>query len=397
MADNKANHHARWHWYGGVVAAVALLALIAAIVFYPKQAYPSYLFGFLFWIGLTLGCLPLLMMHHLTGGKWGFTLRPFFSAGLATLPLMAALVLPLFFGLKYLYPWAGLPSKHAAEVLRQRAIYLNTPGVIIRTVVSYAVWLGLTWLLVWRPVPAEIQPSRIRSRLQLISGVGLVVFCIITSFTLIDWLMAIEPTWYSSIFPAIVLNGQVLCALALALLLSLPRSNAVRIDDEQLNHISTLLFAFVMMWTYLSISQLIIIYAGDLPHEISWYLHRMRGSWLWVACVLALVQFAVPFILLLFRGIKKSPKIMTAVTVGQLGIQVVAMFWYTAPAYRHALRLTWTDVVAFVGIGVAWVVVFSRQAYREPRLETLRVIERDRGVIDHDRGVIERDREVTKA
>jgi hypothetical protein len=141
-----------------------------------------------------------------------------------------------------------------------------------------------------------------------------------------------------------------------------------------------LLFAFILMWTYFSVSQLIIIYAGDLPHEIGWYLRRTRGSWLWVAWVLATVQFALPFILLLFRGIKKSPKIMTAVTVGQLGIQVVAMFWYTAPAYRHGLRLTWTDVVAFVGIGVAWVIVFSRQAYREPGLETLRVVERDREV-----------------
>lgn len=387
MADNDANRSTLWHIIGGIVAVVALAALVAGFVVHPKQAYPSYLIGFLFWLGLTLGCLPMLMLHHLVGGKWGFTLRPVFSAGLATLPLMTVLVLPLFFGLKYLYPWAGLPAKHAAEVLHQRAIYLNTPGLIIRSVVYYAVWLGLAWRLVWRPVPAGRPSSRIRSRLQLISGIGLVFFSVLTSFALIDWLMAIEPTWYSSIFPGIVLNGWVLCALALALLLNLPRSNAGRIDDEQLNHISTLLFAFILMWTYFSVSQLIIIYAGNLPHEISWYLRRTRGSWLWVALVLATFQFVLPFILLLFRGIKKSPKMLIPITVGQLAVQVIAMFWYTAPAYRRAVRLTWTDAVAFVGIGAAWIVVFSRRLAREPRFESLQTIEPGHGTIDRVRGV----------
>jgi hypothetical protein len=365
-----ATNLTRGERYGGIVAVLALIVLIAGFVFSPTKAYPSYLIGFLFWIGLTLGCLPLLMLHHLTGGKWGFPLRPFFYAGLATLPLMALLVVPLFFGLKHLYPWAGLASKHAEDVLRQRAAYLNTPGMVLRAIVAFAVWLGLTWLLVWRPVPREEQPAKIRSRLQLTSGLGLVAFMIVTSFAFIDWLMAIEPTWYSSIFPAIVLNGQVLCALALALLLSLHRFDAGRPDEETLNHLSGLLFAFVLMWAYLSVSQLIIVYAGNLPHEIGWYLRRTRGGWLGVALVLVAVQFVLPFCLLLFRRIKKSPKMLTAITVAQLAVQVVAMFWYTAPAFRRALRLTWTDPVAFVGIGAAWVLVFRRHALRETQLET---------------------------
>ncbi|MBV9490467.1 MAG: hypothetical protein JO069_12200 [Verrucomicrobia bacterium] len=358
----------RWERDGGILSGAALSVMISAFVFSPKYAFPSYLIGFLFWIGITLGCLPLLMIHHLTGGRWGLPLRPFFRAGLATLPLMALLVVPIFLGLRYLYPWAGLPTaEDAKEVLRVRAIYLNVPAVIIRAMVSYAVWLGLTWLLLWQPLPDEARPAKLRARLQLTSGLGLVVFTVVTSFALIDWLMAIEPTWYSSIFPAIVLNGQVLCSLALALLLSLHRFGASRPDDEQLNHISSLLFAFVLMWAYLSVSQLIIIYAGNLPHEISWYLRRTRGSWFWVAMILALFQFALPFVLLLFRGIKKSPRMLTAIAALQLVVQVVATFWYTAPAYRHALRLTWTDPVAFIAIGVAWVVAFGRQVRREPR------------------------------
>jgi len=359
----------RWEFRGSVIAGVALLITITGFVFYPKHTYPSYLIGYLFWTGLTLGCLPLVMLHHLTAGRWGFILRPFFYGELATLPLMALLVLPIFFGLKYLYPWAGLPITDGAEILKERAVYLNAPAVIVRAVLSFALWLGLAWLLVWRGAPPRLRAFPVQSRLQLISGIGLVVFVVVTSFTVIDWLMATEPTWYSSIFPAIVLNGQVLCALALAFLLCLRRSEAKPIESEQLNRISNLLFAFVLIWTYLSVSQLIIIYAGNLPHEIVWYRHRTSGNWLWIALFLVTFQFILPFILLLFRGVKKSAKILTAITAMQLTVQAVAMFWYTAPAYRHTLRLDWTDPVAFVGIGAAWAIVFGRQVRRQPHLE----------------------------
>jgi hypothetical protein len=358
----------RLTFYGGPVAVLASVILVAGFVFFPNETYPSYLNGFLFWLGITLGCLPLLMMHHLTGGRWGSPLRPFFKAGIATLPLMVLLVLPLFFGLRYLYPWAGLPTFEGTAVLRHRAIYLNVPGLALRTTVSVAVWLAMAWSLVWRPIPREEPSSRLRAGLQLTCGLGLVFFTIVTSFTLIDLLMAIEPAWYSSVFPAIVLNGQVLCALALALLLSLLKEPAQRADDQTLNHTSSLLFAFVLMWAYLSVSQLIIIYAGDLPNEISWYLHRTRGGWLWLASFLVIFQFVLPFALLLFRGIKKSPKILKAIAVMQLVVQAAAMFWYTEPAYRPELRISWTDPIAFLGIGIAWIVVFVWQTRRESHL-----------------------------
>lgn len=258
-----------------------------------------------------------------------------------------------------------MPVLQGSEVLRHRASYLNVPGFTLRTILSFAVWLALAWLLLRRPVSREERPAKIRARLQLLSGLGLVLFTVVTSFALIDWLMAIEPTWYSSVFPAIVLNGQVLCALALGMLLSLQKSQNNPVDAETLNHTSSLLFAFVLMWAYLSVSQLIIIYAGDLPHEISWYIHRTRGGWVWLASFLAVFQFALPFSLLLFRSIKKSPEMLKVITLMQLLVQAAAMFWYTAPAYRHEFRLTWTDPVAFFGIGIAWIIVFVSQTGRE--------------------------------
>jgi hypothetical protein len=355
---------------GSIVAVAGLLALIAGFVFSPKDAYPSYLTGFLYWIGLTLGCLPLLMIHNLTGGKWGFPMRPFWNAGLGTLPLMTLLVVPLFCGLKYLYPWAGLAFSHGAEVIRQRAIYLNTPGMVVRAVVSFAVWIGLAWLLVWRSMRRTGEADKARSRTDLISGLGLVVFAVVTSFAFVDWLMAVEPAWYSSIFPAIVLVGQILCALAFGFFYSLPKFYERPDSGELLNQVSNLLLAFVLMWTYLSISQIIIIYAGDLPHEIGWYLRRTRGGWLWLGLSLAVFQFGLPFVLLLFREVKKSRYMLITITLMQLVAQAIATFWYTAPAYRHVLRLRWTDPVAFFGIGLAWLLIFRRQARREPEFQT---------------------------
>lgn len=348
---------------GSVVAAAALFATIGGFLFYPKDSYPSYLTGCLFWIGLTLGCLPLVMLHQLTGGRWGLILRPFFRCGLATLPLMTLLVIPIFFGFKYLYPWAGLPVTHGAEVLRERTAYLNAPSVIARAILAILLWLILAWVLVWRRDPAKSVDGA--PRLQLISGIGLVLFAVITSFAIIDWLMAIEPTWYSSIFPAIILSGQVLCALAMAIFLSVRRFGAPPVDSAVLNQIGNLLLTFVLLWAYLSVSQLIIIYAGDLPHEISWYQHRTRAGWLWVALLLVAFQFFLPFALLLFRGVKQSPRILTMISFMVLTMQAIAMFWYTAPSFHHAFRVTWTDPVAFVGIGAAWVTIFKWRMHRE--------------------------------
>jgi hypothetical protein len=364
------NHYSqRADRYGSIVAVAGLLVLIAGFVFSPKEAYPSYLIGFLFWIGLTLGCLPLLMIHNLTGGKWGFPMRPFWTAGLGTLPLMTLLAVPLFFGLKYLYPWAGLAFSHGAEVVRQRAIYLNTPGVVLRAIISFAVWIALAWLLVWRPRRRTTGAGITRPRRDLISGLGLVLFAVVTSFAFIDWLMAVEPAWYSSIFPAIVLVGQILCALAFGIFYSLPKFYEYPDSRVVLNQAANLLLTFVLMWTYLSISQIIIIYAGDLPHEIGWYLRRTRGGWLWLGLSLAVFEFGLPFVLLLFRRVKKSRNMLITITLMQLAAQAIAIFWYTAPAYRHVLRLRWTDPIAFFGIGLAWLLIFRWQARHEPEFQ----------------------------
>ncbi len=347
-----------------IAVPLAVVLVGGGLVLAPREMFPSYLAGFLFWLGLSLGCLPLLMLHHLTGGRWGFLLRPFLNAGTATLPWMALLLLPVFFGFGHLYPWAG---DHAAAdpLLRQRAIYLNPVGVIGRAALCFGVWTFLAWRLVWRPVPPGADPGAVRRSLQTTSGVGLVVYFVVASFAVIDWLMALERAWYSSIFPAIVLDGEVVAALALCLLLSLRRRVRSKADEEGIHQIAGLLFAFVMMWAYFSVSQLIIIYAGNLPHEIGWYLRRIQGGWLGVGLFVVAFHFAAPFCLLLFRRIKGSARALVGVTSLVLLAQATAVFWYAAPTFRPVFHVSWSDPLAWVGIGALWTVVFSWNVHRQ--------------------------------
>jgi hypothetical protein len=344
---------------GLVLFAAGFAVMAAALFFAPGRIFPSYLMGFLFWMGLTLGCFPVLMIYHLVGGVWGTPLRKFLEAGISTLPLMAALLVPLIFGLKYLYKWAQPAALAADPLLQRKEIYLNLPGFLCRMIVFLVVWWVLAALLLrWSRRQANANDRDAVVALRKISAPGLVLFGLVTSFAYVDWVMALEPDWYSSVFPVIILTGQILAALALSIVLASSTEAKETITAEQLNQLGNLLLAFVMLWAYMSFAQIIIIYAGNLPHEIGWYLHRMRGGWLIVSWVLALFAFGIPFSLLLFRRIKRSMKRLRGLAIGLLLVQAVCIFWYVAPSFRPAISIDWVDPFPFLGVGGAWIAAF---------------------------------------
>jgi hypothetical protein len=346
---------------GLVLFAVGFLVIAIGLYFAPGRIFPSYLMGFLFWMGLTLGCFPVLMIYHLVGGTWGVPLRKFLEAGISTLPLMAVLMVPLIFGLSYLYQWAQPAAVAASPVLQRKEIYLNFPGFLLRMIVFFATWAVLAVLLLrWsrRRQAGADDPGPVIA-LRKISGPGLVLFGLATSFAYVDWVMALEPDWYSSIFPIIILMGQILAALAFSIILSGLTDSGEPMTPDQFNQLGDLLLAFVMLWAYMSFAQIIIIYAGNLPHEIAWYLHRMRGGWLIVSWVLVLFAFAVPFFLLLFRRVKRSPVCLCGLAVGLLVIQAICIFWYVAPSFRPAISIDWVDLFSFLGVGGAWIAVVA--------------------------------------
>ncbi|MBV8275248.1 MAG: hypothetical protein JO170_08335, partial [Verrucomicrobia bacterium] len=286
--------------FGAISFCAGFVVVVVSLFLAPAHTFPSYLMSFIFWLGLTLGCFPVLMLSHLVGGIWTTPIRKFLEAGISTLPAMATLLIPLFFGFSYIFRWTQPVDLRTAELLERKEIYLNLPFLVARTCLFFCILGALAFFLLrWSKRQRESSEPKPTLVLRRISAPGLVVFALVTSFAMVDWVMSLEPDWYSSIFPMIVIVDQVVSALALSIILArvlvLGPNQA---SAGQLNQLGDLLLAFLMLWAYFSMAEILIIYAGNLPHEINWYLHRMRGGWLPVSWILAGLTFGLPFFLL---------------------------------------------------------------------------------------------------
>lgn len=356
-----------------LIVGVFGLALTGVGMFVqPRQAFFSYLFAFVFWIGLALGSLCILMLHYLTGGGWGYTIRRFLEASVATLPWMALLFVPMFFGLRQLYPWMDPQIVATSEALQKIRSYLNVPAFTVRMIGFFSLWSRAAWYLNRRSAeqdesPDDAEPTR---RARTFSGPGLVVFALTVSLALVDWVMVLERNWYSTVFPVQVIIGMILLTFAFCTVMLAwtvgpapfdrrenPLSGVVRV--EHFHSLGNFLLAFVMMWAYLTVSQLIIIWSGNEPREISWYVHRVAGGWRYVGILLGLFYFGMPFCLLLSRENKKSVRFLTRVAVGIALMHGVEGWWQIAPSYHQdGLGISWLDFTAWTGIGGVWMAIF---------------------------------------
>jgi hypothetical protein len=362
------------------IAALVLAALDGIRA--PEQFFRSYLLAFVFWLGFPLGCAAFLMVHHLTGGFWGFPIRRPLEAGTRTLPLLAALALPLLLGLGRLYSWTHPDLVAADAVLKSKQLYLNLPFFLIRNVIYFAVW----WALVrglnrWSDEQDRTGDPRLALRLESMSGPGLVLYGLTVTFFSIDWIMSLEPHWFSTIFGMIFMVLQVLGALSLAIfvagLLSQYEPVAAVITSDRFNDLGNLVLAFVMLWAYLSFSQFLIIWAGNLINEIPWYVIRAEGGWAIVALALIFLSFAIPFLLLLMRPIKRRVETLSTLCGVLILITFVDVYWMVVPAFEKAgPRFYLLDFLLPVGIGGIWVASFVAQlksrplvALHDPRFE----------------------------
>jgi hypothetical protein len=354
------------------IAALVLAALDGIRA--PEQFFRSYLLAFIFWLGFPLGCAAFLMVHHLTGGFWGLPIRRPLEAGTRTLPLITALVLPLLLGLTRLYSWTNPNLVAADDVLKSKQLYLNLPFFLIRNVIYFAVW----WALIrglnrWSDEQDRTGDPRIALRLENMSGPGLVLYGLTVTFFSIDWIMSLEPHWFSTIFGMIFMVLQVLSALALAVFvagfLSQYEPIASVITSDRFNDLGNLVLTFVMLWAYLSFSQFLVIWAGDLINEIPWYLTRSRGGWAMIALLLIFLSFAIPFFLLLMRPIKRRVETLSALCGALILITFVDVYWMVVPAFEKAgPRFYLLDFLLPVGIGGIWVGAFVAQLKSRPLL-----------------------------
>ena len=356
------------------IGVVTLALCLVGWFFDRQQFFRSYLMAYLFWLGVPVGCLGILMIHHLVGGTWGFVIQRSLESAIRTFPVMILLFVPLLFGLPDLFSWAHPEVVAQDPILRQKAAYLNIPAFIVRAGLYFAVWWVVGFFLTrWSHEQDQTADPELTQRLQSLSGPGLVLYGLTVTFSTIDWLMSLEPHWYSTIFGMIfmVSFGLVAFAFVISVAYFLARREPLSqvIAPWVFNDLGNLLLAFVMLWAYMSFSQFLIIWVENLQHEIPWYLHRMKGGWGAIAVVLIALEFSLPFVLLLSRAVKRQAGTLCAVALGIALMHLIELLWFVAPTFHpEGFSIHWTTLVTPIGLGGVWLSAFLTQLKQRPLL-----------------------------
>jgi len=344
----------------------AVVSLVGAYVDI-RQFMQSYLMAYMLCLGVTLGSLALGMVHQLSGGAWGVVIRRPIGAAARVLPVMTALFLPIALGMSRLYPWTNADLVAHDEVLRHKQLYLNTPFFLARAALYFLVWNVLSYFLnAWSLEQDRNPDPRIARRMQKLSAGGLLAYGLTITFAAFDWLMSLEPHWFSTIYGVLIMGGQGLSALAFLIVALVWLSRRPPLDRivvaAHFHDLGNLMLAFVMLWAYFSFSQYLIIWSGNLPAEITWYTHRLQTGWRWVGTLLVLFHFAVPFVLLLSRAVKRDPQMLVKVAIAVLIVRLLDLFWLIAPEFHPAgVAVSWLDVVLPMTLGAIWLGCFIRQ------------------------------------
>ena len=364
--------------YAWLAAAVGVAASALGFFVDSGQFYRSYLVSWLFWLGIALGCYAVALLHQLSRGAWGVMIRRVLGAATRTLPLLLVLFVPIVLGMGEIYVWARPEAAAADPVIQQKAWYLNRNGFILRALVYFAIWMAPMWLLNRLSLRQdEKTEDRTFRRMQAIAAPALGLYCLAATFASVDWLMSLDPHWYSSLWGVNFIGGHAVSAFAFLIPVALFLAQRKPMDEQfkprHFHDYGKLLLAFVMLWTYFQLSQLIIIWSGNLPEEVTFYLARVEGGWKYLSILLAVGHFALPFVLLLSRDLKRDARKLARVAVVLLVMRWIDLYWQAAPAFAHGegeagLHLHWLDLATLVGIGGLWLGVYFDQLKKRPLL-----------------------------
>jgi len=366
-----------------IVGVVGLLACAIAFAIDRDHFFRSWLISYWLFLGFALGGLGLLMMQHLSGGQWG-VFRRIFEASSRTFPLLLLLFLPLLFGLKTLYPWANPELVRTDEVLHHRELYLNTTFFLIRVAVYFVSWIGLAWVLNRLSAKQDTGDLSVNLPIQRWSGAGIVIYAITVMFSGVDWVMATNPHWFSTIFGFLSMAGHGLEALAFTILVAtflFPRPPmSTLLKPSHFHDLGKLLLAFVMLWAYFNFSQYLLTYAANLVEEVPYMIVRIHNGWQGLALFLVVFHFGVPFLLLLSRNLKRRPRHLVAIAVWMLIARFVDIYMMVSPEFLSSgvnihmvpgeqvshLFVSWTDLAAPLAIGGLWAWMFFTELAKRP-------------------------------
>ena len=353
------------------IGVVALTLSVIGAFFNADQFYRSYLWTYMFFIGLPLGATALLMLQYLSGGAWGVVIRRPCEAAMRTMPLLMLLFFPIVIGIPHLYSWSHPDIVAHDRLLQHKQVYLNLPFFLGRALVYFAGWSLISLALYKWSGDQDRGDTRAAGRMAAISGPGLIFYGFSVTFMAIDWVLSINPHWFSTIFGLLFIAGEGLSAVAFLICVLVILSNrppmAEVLTHRHLHDVGKLMLAFVMVWAYFSFSQLLVIWSGNLPDEIPWYIRRFGGGWQYIGVALVLLQFALPFALLLSRDLKRNFKLLRAVAIVVIAMRFVDLYWIVAPDFQGAqFTVSWMDFLLPIGLGGIWLGWFLWQLAQRP-------------------------------
>jgi hypothetical protein len=369
-----------------MAGAAGLVVCALGFVLDRDQFFRSWLIAYLLVLGISLGSMALMMVQHLSGGTWG-VFRRIFEASSRTIPFMALLFIPVLFGMSDLYVWTHDDHVQADQILRHKAPYLNVPFFIGRAVLYFAIWIGLSLVLNKLSARQDTGDVAVNSTIQRVSGAGLVAYALTVTFAGIDWIMSLNPHWYSTLFGFLMMGGQGLSALAFTIIIS-----TILVKREPLNNLlqpghfhdlGKLMFAFVMLWAYFNFSQFLLTYAANLVEEIPYMITRTSHGWQYLALFLITFHFAVPWLLLLSRRTKRTPERLVIIAAWLLFARYADLYMMITPEFvstgqnvhlvegGHAeshFFVHWLDLAAPLAIGSLWFWMFLTELKKRQML-----------------------------
>ncbi len=381
-------------WQGGrrflsgaaaVGAAGLALTLVGGLVFDARRALFSYLVAFVYWVGIALGTLILLGAFHASAARWPVVLRRFLETVPASLPAFVVLFVPIAAGMRHLFPWV---DPHALEGEMARAVehktpYLNTPFFLARAGIYFVFWIVVAHLLRAWSVRQDSSGGATLTTRQRRLGAGSLPFLALTlSFAAFDWMMSLDPRFFSTIFGVYWFSGSFMSAFAVTIIAAAltrpdPTAFGHHMNVEHFHALGKFMLAFVAFWAYVAFSQFMLIWIANIPEEVPWYILRIDHGWRFVGAFLAVFHFFVPFFLLLNRRVTRNPRALSWVAAGLLFVNWVDLYWVVMPHLHPQGPRPWLfDLTAFAGVGgvaIAFTVLRMRGAaavpVRDPYLE----------------------------
>ncbi|MGZ8829673.1 MAG: hypothetical protein ACXW2Q_04775 [Thermoanaerobaculia bacterium] len=358
--QRQATGIARFQMPSLVLGIAGTIACIIGFAINRGEFFRAYLPSYIFWFEIAAGALGVLCLQYVTGGEWGVLIRRPLGAAARTMILMAALFLPIVAGVRYIYPWADANVVAQDSVLQAKQSYLNITFWLIRSAVYFVLWI--LWALRLRALSLRFYEDRAPEtelRRRKWAALGLPMIVLTLTFASVDWVMSLEPKWYSSMFGItfLVSCGLTAYAYVIFLLTQLSKTKAMAgiLKPSHFRDLGNLMLAFVMFWAYTAFSQFLLIWYGNVKEEVPYYLKREHGTWGFIAIALVLFHFFLPFTMLLMRAIKDRPGTIAVVAVIVLVMHYVWDYWLIGPAwYGEEFHFSWMSGATFVTIGGIW-------------------------------------------